>query len=1231
MCNNKYKKNITIFLAVSLIFFKTFSADDNNSNNFEKSYIENDNIDKVNSDLSLSFLQKVLSCIHNNVLKGDLEKIYIELFEGKVEIKEILKKIYASIEDKKALILSFNEAKLLFQFLYNFLINLSIKQNLELKLDTINFDEIINSDLLHDKLNTVIEIISNSTQSELYENAQTVFFDVSLIDDLNNAMQQLIILLKSITTNINKKNYNKNILSKIPYFQSKSVKQGIILYQNQMLYIVEDFLGLVQENILVLNTLRSTMNEMTNEKKTEVFYSVLEKVIHVIGFVKYGLNKKFMPDKSELSQNVKKFSYEKIAQSIKKQSELIQKRLVSDKNLSIADQIEILKKMIKDCIEEEHALCLYLIQNIYRSMYDKITLLGDKNIFTKGIKAIVSHPTALFSGFFAWDMHTLLNPNSLAGDSSIALLFARISELYRQLLNPSVEYPEAAWKTKMQFTELCSQSLDGVVQELYQKINEKKVFILGLNQKIEENNSADKDFYVSRREEANSELKKMQESFNAHIQNGGRSYDFYNAHLAAIANQIDKDNFDFERKFGDDGKYANYCQEAKNAYKNNVTYNEFKNQALLEKRYIAMLTEKYALAGDLISENIIKEEAKIMTKQSIEVCSDWFKMQNHHQKLTYNEVHPPLFKSIGVSIQQVGRWALPISCGAFGLFVNHYLNKLENSILGPVKKVADKLHSFLMGEKLKLEDNLVQVVDDSGDDLGFDLYDSTFDTWRKQGLLNWFDTAIECAKTGDYPADLERIILIEGDSGSGKSTLMDAFTKTIAKEANKKQKVKVEVYAIDPKYFNKKVESQPGKMEELDILNELKAYLKSIKYHQEIIIIKFDEAHLLLADKAREADFLRFLTEVKDLQKNSKGVMFIIFSTNKPYLLPPEFTKNPNRISTVIKLPVPSFNDRIDIWKGYLDKLGMPTQHIDFEYLSGLIEGSDLSRSNLSVGCNVSHGNMVRLIQKAVIDAKVKNTIVTTESINKFIDDTVRKISFNLNNLDQYYLEQIANYYSSIVAITAQFKKDTDFYVFDMATVYPIRSSLEKKNELDVDLEVPQFGEIFYCKRSYQINMFDKKHLIMDIIKDMSGSVYCRLNGLSSPVQSNKNLSLVYSLLYEYYANNDSRYADVVKKIEMSKKLGSSDKSISQYSEIYGNDELNQKVIDVMKLIEVKIKIFYQNSDVENLIKEVKSKLLKDKMITNKDIQKDLIQKSINHLSVESSFALLMADLNTII
>lgn len=171
---------------------------------------------------------------------------------------------------------------------------------------------------------------------------------------------------------------------------------------------------------------------------------------------------------------------------------------------------------------------------------------------------------------------------------------------------------------------------------------------------------------------------------------------------------------------------------------------------------------------------------------------------------------------------------------------------------------------------------------------------------------------------------------------------------------------------LDPKHFNGPVMDR-WKCR-IDVLGELDKKLDEIKYKRKIIIVYLDEFHFYFTNDfgnlshARIADFLKFFTTLKEKQNEFLGAMFVVLSTNKDQLIPYELLKNPKRINKIIHLDDPTYIDRIALMKNYCISLGVSLDVIDFDYISEVMEGDDLS-----------NGIIIHLIKNAYIEAKKTN------------------------------------------------------------------------------------------------------------------------------------------------------------------------------------------------------------------------------------------------------------------
>lgn len=1239
--NSKVKYLIFALLLSSSAFTIDNETPGKNNNEQETINAQDDSyVSNAETAKLLDFFQKTFEFLKKN--KYDVAAIgdfFSTFSQENKNFNEVMQKFLQATGT--GLTITQQECVLVLRFLTTLITKINTEKNLGLKIKEIDFLKIAdNKEILINELDSFLNSIPeiNNLELSLEEDAEGrlgISLNENIIDILSDLNSRIATLLKKITDNLQQKNYNKSFLKKISstYFkENKDTGLFNLQYTEMIKQFTEECLRTIQENVFLLNSIRNDFFSLSEKKQYEYIGEILEKNLFVLSFVKYQLTKKFLPTSEEkekfqhlekkLKQLIKNKEATNKIQAIEKEQQNLfvkmQDRIISgtkkkaeeikqvlykrNTEESINKKVEKLITIARELTDQEQSLCFYPLQNMYRSVYFNTQLFLEKNIVTKGLKYLLTNPEKIFSAYFAYDMYKFLDPAKRPESSYLSMISSRIMEIYKDFHTATPSIEKTPFLYKQDFYNLYDQLVFGSNIAQRNIATQLDTSIKSINESLNSETDISKKAYL---EEQKSKLVSEKAKLDKQISNGlTRNYSPYLAEMIQAKEKIEVEENQFDQDLKT-GKFKDYSLEAKKSIQNNVTIQEIENPALLEERY----KKDYMTLNNISEINQEgKEKIKKQVKQALEVIKIHENMQERHMKLIHPYIAPYPLRNVGRNIKLIGPLALPVTAGIFGLITNNYLKKIEGAVFGGPKKLIQNLHLLAMGEKVEAENNIKLVQEE---DFKYDLYDKTFDVWRSQGLLDWFDAVIKEVKkvyaepNSTISPELDRAILVIGESGSGKTTLVNAWLKSLTKEANQSGKVEVEFFQIDPKMFTKEVQTEPGRYEKMDLFAEAKGYLKSIKFANKVVVIHIDEAHLLLGTNegtfslTRWADLLNFITSLNDEQRKNKsrGAMFIIASTNRPDILPPEILKNPNRFSNIIEIPIPSYTDRISILKGYLKNLGMQTDHIDFEYLSGLLEGT-----------NQSYGNVLRIVQKSVVFAKIYNSMVTTEILYKFINELIRNVTFTINKLDPYFVDQISSYYGAIASVAMQFEKVQNLYSFDMATIYPLKNEIESKNISELYAypkpKSIQFGEVFYCKRSFQIDDFNKKIVILSLIADLVGTIYCDSVDCGLPRQAQKKLAHAYSQIYEYFASSSAEFAHIATEFQKSKQ-GDSATDIT----------LTKKTTDILRKIEIEIKKFVQQSDVKQLIEKTKELLQNKKMITKKDM---LEQNEIKNLLIKT-------------
>lgn len=532
-----------------------------------------------------------------------------------------------------------------------------------------------------------------------------------------------------------------------------------------------------------------------------------------------------------------------------------------------------------------------------------------------------------------------------------------------------------------------------------------------------------------------------------------------------------------------------------------------------------------------------------------------------------------------------------------------------------------------MGEKYKkAEDDLLNEIVNYDADVKTNLKDSSFDIFRKKGLLNWFDAVINNIeniykrKNAKVPKELDKIIMINGESGNGKTHLIRSlhFTlKEIAKQYNEDSKI--EFYPIEAKHFHGPVIDRwkcP-----IDMLHELEMKLDDIKFTKKIIIIHFDEFHLYFYNEfgslsqSRIADFLKFFSLVKEKQdEDCAGALFVILTTNKEEFIPYEMYTNPSRINTIITLPNPSYYERIIIMKKFLELKCINIQNINFEYISSLLEEYQLS-----------NGNILYLLKYAIIQSKINKTIINTDLLYQIINEKVRNIINNEYEKEDCsaFQKSLSLFYSSMASVAYYFNNYTfGEYLFDAVTIYPIKKekgswsnqNLYIKNNFN---EIEKRGDIFCINKNSAI--MSKKKLIANIIKNLIGIVFLVADEDQILKEFNIYYDQLYDNLYTYFLLHDGIEVSTIKQKNMNIEYKNKGYIISpQFNNLYAADSINIKINALMPNMKKYILEFLQNSSIKKIINIVNDMLLDKKIITKKNISDNndlivLFEENIEH------------------
>lgn len=453
-----------------------------------------------------------------------------------------------------------------------------------------------------------------------------------------------------------------------------------------------------------------------------------------------------------------------------------------------------------------------------------------------------------------------------------------------------------------------------------------------------------------------------------------------------------------------------------------------------------------------------------------------------------------------------------------------------------------------------------------------------FNYLRQSGKLNWFFDVLYAIKNPNMPGlnSSPRVIMLSGPSGCGKTTIVKAFAQTIAEEG-----LPVIFKEIDPKIFTvgKDQQGMSG-MEKTDAYEYLQILINSPE--KGIIVLYLDEYHLYFGGDDDKIDFnrlngfLKLFADVKTKQNKLGSVygVYIILSTNKPYLIPHEIFDNPDRIADIIEIDIPNYNERIEIIQTHLLSLGIPYKNIDIKNISNILSGMDASQAKI-----------IQVLSAAITSARMDGKIVNTNYIYQSIDKIIKRIDKNELKLIPSVVESCSAYFAPQIFLSKIINK---YYEFENGTVYQI---LERMNPMSIknlykrpEIINPRFGKVFFLEDTVYENVissYDKLEIKALLL--LIGSEYCKIKNIPLINQAIEDEKLAYKLAAKYYESKlpeelilDCIHMDTIKRIDnfiLSCKM--------KLSKLLLNEDMNRIILEIKKLLFDK-KIIYKE-DVAHL------------------------------------------------
>lgn len=537
-----------------------------------------------------------------------------------------------------------------------------------------------------------------------------------------------------------------------------------------------------------------------------------------------------------------------------------------------------------------------------------------------------------------------------------------------------------------------------------------------------------------------------------------------------------------------------------------------------------------------------------------------------------------------------------ISSIAIASSLMYFPSKIESEtgFLTATKNLILKFHNYMMD----IEDNKMEVINIDDAYCPYTIDSEVFENLEKRGDLDWFYRVIAKIKNpfANMEVDFPRVILIEGPSGSGKTLLSNAFAQTIQNiKKNNGKNDSVRFLTVEPKNFY-----QSDKAKEGDIFEAITSHIINNKLSADVFILYFDEFHLFFTDSAgnldhsKLANFLKFFSDLKQKQKYTPGGMFIIASTNKPECVPHEMFDNPDRIAKVIRIDYPKYEERIKLMNNFVKKLGVPSENIDFGYISSLLEG-----------LNMSQGNIIEIIKVAISKSQIQHKTLNTEILYDSVNTVARRIHKDMNGLYDKTSKSVSNYYSAI-ALTS-ISHSNNIKNLDTITIYPIKPLINPKDVKKI-YERPEnipleYGKAFYSQKGHSIELFSLDLLINDCLNLLSGKVYCEINNIPLIRQSVKDSNEAYKKAYNFFA---------LKKLNITRSFENNENYNNKFS--YNDPEINKIALNFLNICSEQLKGFLTNEEVSKSIKSIENELSENKILNYNQINSiESVKNNINN------------------
>jgi hypothetical protein len=1175
-----------------------------------------------------------------NIDKKQMQSILDEL--NIIELQSLLMNLYNMIDhDKKQLDMTkfkgilFTDFKKLFVFalkLINKLEQLSDKKNNNKPTNNTlqSIENITSSDEL---LKTATQFIKEFEETFLGNNISINHQYVEIAEKVNLSITSLLFLIKTIMNNINKSKYiNNGFFTSIFYPNKRTFNKKnkmILAYQNEVIITyLNTFIKDLQSYQLMLFELISLQGEQIPEiQLNNALTEIMKQVVQKMSFIKCFLNNKFSPLNSKFNNSTIKNEFLRIENESKKIFQNFAKDLklntTSKKGKESTESIghlhntiTQLNNAISSLIKTEIEINLYFVQKAYRELTKYIDTTGNSNPWFKDLRDhFLTQPFRFFKYTFmvSWAAY-MRGLCDFGVFQSGTKMFMEIYNMFT--LGGREERSEGNYAIKSPYTIL-KGSIDLQLATASKSMEKKLLPQFGQ----EENNQGELNLnqgndlfnFKTRPSDGNIDSSVAKERIE------GMNLEGTEKLLKSIGmlHEYDAINKKFFKEFNDDLELAQ------------------KVFLLIDKNCI---TESWwrKSSEDKVREKLktyYSENEKIGKLTSAQICAAIEIMQKK-QELDIRCTHHIKQLESGWQQQTSGFHVANTLCNfpfgpEFGALIlggaldNLYQSGKKQGFFDPLFLIGRRLHYFLMGEVFHNTEDLSQSLEeDSGTLFPYGIDHPTFDFLDQQGVLKWFKDIVSlidqsCSNNTFIEHDrISKSIGLFGPSGSGKTFLARAFAKSIRAVVEKyKTNIKVDFIPIDPKHFNGIISD--GKETKIDIINELELLLEEVKLKGGFYIVHLDEFHLFFTkdgkiNQEKLADLLKFFNDLFVKQKYNKkiGGMYVVCSTNKPEFIPHEFFDNGDRIGEVVEIRYPNGKEIVTILKTQLEKNNTLIEHLDFDYFERLFEGSYLT-----------YGNILKIADKALANARIHNKLLDNEVLYYAMNDVVRKIVLNkndvLNNFDitSSYYNGIVSYYASLAAIAINFDHvKNNFYELDMVTILPIKQGYTPQH-IDRLYTKPaiqsiKMGGDFYIKKNID-NFINTDMIALEIVKGISSIVYLDQQELAK-VNVTTQLSNIYEILFIYYASQvkNAKLSKGLTMSEEARKTGQ-DIKIFTFNDVYSDEATNKKITTVLNECQKAIQVFYSYSEVKEFVKVVSDLLLEKKIVTRKDILKNDICKNL--------------------